>query len=690
VIQVEALRLSDEDRGDYFNRAVLAGLAKPEIARERESAGIDFGELLQAVEGRADAAWAAVQDEEAQLVDVLTEQKEEQSTSLVPDVALKSSSVSAPLADRVERVTRILESALVDKGVLPLLRDEINKRLDESFELVLRIEGAPGLAIMANDDLEVPTSSEAEVANLLRRMPSASIGIAGPRGAGKTTLINRFAAGRATDSSDPPVAVVVSAPVDYEPRDFLLYLFERFTDVVAGPEPVTERSSPGMSSRTIVLAAFWGGIAAIVLGVFALIATALSWSPHVNRGWIVGALLVLVGGVAILAARRIFRIAAPRPELSLSRNGRQDLGSGVRLRATQLRRQIKFQQSFTRGWSGSLTLPASLELGTESSRTLTEQQLSFPAIVDLFKSFVREITVDDKLVLIGIDEMDKIEAREDAHRFLNDIKAIFGINRCYYLVSISEDAMSGFERRGLPFRDAFDSAFDEVVRVSFLKIEDTRRFLGRRVIGLSVPFVYLCHCASGGLARDVIRVAREIAAHADRPETERTVFAVCRSLIGGELIRKCDAVSLAARTTAIEPELGDFVRWTKRLRELPPEPVALDAHCVIYPSSLLGEGASNGDARAAERARLVALASELRGYTYFAATVLQFFDESLDRQRLEDAQRSADPNKRIEALAEARQLFGMNRRIAWERVSEFRRAWGTEPVAMEAEERQPA
>ena len=41
---------------------------------------------------------------------------------------------------------------------------------------------------------------------------------------------------------------------------------------------------------------------------------------------------------------------------------------------------------------------------------------------------------------------------EDAQQFLNEIKVLFGIEHCFYLLSVSESAMSSFERPGLPFR----------------------------------------------------------------------------------------------------------------------------------------------------------------------------------------------------------------------------------------------
>jgi hypothetical protein len=117
-------------------------------------------------------------------------------------------------------------------------------------------------------------------------------------------------------------------------------------------------------------------------------------------------------------------------------------------------------------------------------------------------------------VFIGVDELDKIGTAEQAEHFLNEVKGIFGIPHLYFMVAVSDDALNAFERRGLPLRDAFDSSFDEILRVEPLTYYESRRLLYRRVIGLTEPYVALCHCLAGGLARDLIRAARQVARNA--------------------------------------------------------------------------------------------------------------------------------------------------------------------------------
>ena len=111
-------------------------------------------------------------------------------------------------------------------------------------------------------------------------------------------------------------------------------------------------------------------------------------------------------------------------------------------------------------------------------------------------------------VIIGIDELDKIESGVKAEQFLNDIKGIFGLRESYFLVSVSEDAAASFQRRGVPFRDVFDSCFDTVITVGHLDYASAKQLLYSLVIGWPMPFIALCYVVSGGLARDLKRAAR--------------------------------------------------------------------------------------------------------------------------------------------------------------------------------------
>lgn len=76
----------------------------------------------------------------------------------------------------------------------------------------------------------------------------------------------------------------------------------------------------------------------------------------------------------------------------------------------------------------------------------------------------------------------------DAQKFLNGIRALLGTDEYFYLISVSENAMSSFERRGLPIRDAFDSSFDKIVYLDYLDYQVSQRRLNPRGRRLCDPF----------------------------------------------------------------------------------------------------------------------------------------------------------------------------------------------------------
>jgi hypothetical protein len=106
----------------------------------------------------------------------------------------------------------------------------------------------------------------------------------------------------------------------------------------------------------------------------------------------------------------------------------------------------------------------------------------------------------DNPVLIGIAELDKVRHAQQAEAF-DGVKAVFGIPRCLYLISVSEDARAAVERRGIGFRNAFGSALDDVGRIDFLDLAQSRAMLNRQILRLPDPFARLCHMLASGLPR---------------------------------------------------------------------------------------------------------------------------------------------------------------------------------------------
>src|SRR5207249_3720324 len=101
--------------------------------------------------------------------------------------------------------------------------------------------------------------------------------------------------------------------------------------------------------------------------------------------------------------------------------------------------------------------------------TLAQKQLSLPELIACYRRFIAQIAKTCEVV-IAIDELDKIDSPEEVRSFLNETKALFGVDHCFYLIAISETAVAQFERRGFQIRDEMDSSFDKILYVDYLSL----------------------------------------------------------------------------------------------------------------------------------------------------------------------------------------------------------------------------
>ena len=203
--------------------------------------------------------------------------------------------------------------------------------------------------------------------------------------------------------------------------------------------------------------------------------------------------------------------------------------------------------------------------------------------VDVHRELEELIQAVGRPVVIAIDELDKMDSDEDAIRFLNRIKPLFQAAQCSFIVSISESAWARFERRGLPGRDAFDSSFDEVVHIAHMTPIQSVELLTTRTKEISVLQALACHCLSGGLARELLRSARRLAAVA-LTQTEPTLSSCLNEVVCSELRNRSRAMPLSVwldlpSGTALlrsleqamsDPGTGNWRRLKETALRLPP------------------------------------------------------------------------------------------------------------------------
>lgn len=691
------------------------------------------------------------------------------------------------------------------QAALRAWRSQIANELKPIYSVQMRAAGSGAEVSGTEREMQVRTPARAEMTAMLSNMRGGSIGIAGPRGAGKSTLMAWFCSNDAViEGKNPTLAVSLSAPVDYQTRDFLLHLFaslchralEKTDPHYVAHDWKKQVTQAAPQNGDVWQVVFTGAVVAMLAGAVLVLASVF-WAldavepptgapsalavaraaasaplpvpgaasaplpvPGAASAVASGAARVAgsaasseavrsatpAGSAAVTAARADAAASAPAPksvarELGLSpavlftaslaltvgagllvvllstfaartqATARQDdrqqasgppsdpepwpirayrqpvrwyrsVYAGLRpqnaVRASPIAEEalrwlaeIKFQQSYSTGWSGALKMPMGLEGTVNQARSMAQQQLSMPEIADATTGFLRTLG-RHYTVVVGIDELDKIESDEKAQKFLNDIKVVFGGLNVYFLVSVSENAMSQFERRGLPFRDAFDSAFDDIVVVDHLTFEDTQRLINERVLRMPMQFQALCHVLSAGLPRELVRTARDLvlAVNGNASPLAMKLEDVTRLMVHGELKSKVLAFTAAAENLAASPGRDRFMLLTEQVvTARPPTPQLLfDTHEALL--NLVAVPRRTGHRSTAPTPAdqaLKALGEEFATYLYFLAAVGNVFVNTLGAIEMAKLEAAG----LVDSFARARSLQGKNQALARRMICEL-------------------
>jgi len=629
-----------------------------------------------------------------------------------------------------------LIAAVTDDELLAQARTFINVGREDRFGHVYAVASSQGLSEVYDSANRVPTRVADDFAELLSRFDGASIGVAGPRGSGKSTLIRSYTEPVGSDRGFTYVGgldwrlltdaflpghqahdlrCLVSAPVNYAARDFVLHLFAVFCQAVIGSygkDPIPGFVLVGFMMRGVVILAWSLTARAVCYGGAAI--ALLYWEQPLARFFSVPAPWVKYAAVAVICVGVVSFLRKLRAEFrcrarAVGQAKEQKLAEAARAHLSQ----VRFLQTYTSGWSGTLTLPGVNAQGQYSrSVSQAEQPLSYPEIVNEFRTFAQTVAADvhrsGRRTFIGVDELDKIGSPVQAEQFLNEIKGIFGVPYLYFMVSVSDDALTAFERRGLPLRDAFDSSFDEIIHVDPLDYTESRRLLYRRIIGLSEPYVALCHCLAGGLPRDLIRAARLVVRTAGRlaatasaasdddadgdymdvslayqhlrarpASTPAILTDIAATIVHDEMHRKLQAISHAAHSlpadaTALQAMLFDL---DQRLPSREPLFNFIDA---IGPDDDLHE-----------EQEIATLRLDFAAFTYYCATLQENFTDRLDGKRLAQATASDGGRGSFDSLAGAKNAFALGAPVAWQLISNFRSAWSLETREISKNTSQP-
>jgi hypothetical protein len=384
----------------------------------------------------------------------------------------------------------------------------------------------------------VPTRTRERLTALLSQMDAGSVAVAGPRGAGKSTLLKQFCLPVDDDiTSARTIAIYVPAPSNYVARDFIAELFQRLCEAYLSycDYPATEdlyhivgsRIGRQRTIRNITRISWLAIRAAIAIALLLVVSWPLvthssflmspnfplihhpasetvklarDWWDHYRAYFVLGLVLAAWALWAPIRSWRTYLRRTPEPEII------------KRAREYLLRLQV--DKTVTQG--GGVNSPSIRGLGLNMNRASSVKYTpwSLPELVSYTRRFMQDISMQMKdssrPVIVAIDEIDRIGSLEDAEGFIGEIKAVFGVEGCYFLVAVAEDVGSLFAQRATAGRSILENAFDEIVTVRPLTLQEARSLLLKRVPGFTDAFVYLVYAMSGGLPRELIRVTRRL------------------------------------------------------------------------------------------------------------------------------------------------------------------------------------
>jgi tetratricopeptide (TPR) repeat protein len=508
---------------------------------------------------------------------------------------------------------------LYRKGVEPAATEAIN-RPGRVYGTHLGARGRLG----STEPAALETAAAADLRRQLRRS-SGSFALAGPRGAGKSTLLERWCDGQFLRGADQQLAprrdlsIQVRAPVGYQSQDFLIHLFSSTCRKV---EKYAKQHESAWEDTT-------------------------SWEQRAER--------------SAASVRRVVASGA-----SAARHSDRVTGLALAKLARQERESIRSVVSRMTEGEASVGLSGVASAKGRSSTRRDELPLNHPELVDRFREFLRLAAdaVNDLggKVLVGIDELDRISDGKAAQTFINELKAVFGIDNCYFLVSVSEDALAEFELAAMGTRTVFDSAFDSIMRVDYLTFDEARVVLQRRVPDVTEQFVALAYVLSGALVRQLCRVADEMAG--DRRHAERGLSAVAAGLVG----RQVRDVTRAAMDLLSRSHSGSGAQLIPVL-DVPPTRNLTPTTLREFAAQLAACDLSGDESGATESVRRdVVVRME------FFAVILEVFDDSLDKERMELGRDATIGN--FDTLARARRYAGAFPDGASELVDAFANEWG--------------
>ena len=426
----------------------------------------------------------------------------------------------------------------VEKGVRSLIERSVREATHPKFADpatdVLTIGDGAGLSSRVDQADRIATRYRSVVELHLLRPGGAAVGVTGERGIGKSELLRSFcdtSVDKADVKSGGTIQVFVAVPAAFQGIEFLTLLTQELARAVPG-----YRAADELRARRRK----WLAPAGIAVGIFSLLVSSQftnsfpTWrlTPSFVHS------VLSVGGLVIFLLSAWFFLEGPAiiygSELAKVR--RQ-----IHRDAEHLTLRLQYAETISSQNQGSVSW-GSLGLKRIGQRSLSSLPLTEGTLISEVKGLADKLSRAGYRIIVGIDEMDKLDAGQATDEFLNSVKQLFAIKSCSFLVSISSSAWAKFVRRGINLRDVLDSSLDAIESIGALDFIEVRSLILHRQVKMSDSQILFCYVLSGGLPREAMRFARSLATRNRDEEVKNHRLAMVAGLVlDGEAKRLIDA-----------------------------------------------------------------------------------------------------------------------------------------------------
>ncbi|WP_250035791.1 hypothetical protein [Paractinoplanes maris] len=438
-------------------------------------------------------------------------------------------------------------------------------------------------ALVEQDGQETASSTGyTRVLDFLVSHDSSAVGVAGPRGSGKSTLMQRLR--RSNDFPCIGIRVPASAHHGGDQLVRLIHweLAEEALRWARENEPGARirgswhRRALAAARRMLTPALRWLALVVVVIGLVIVWlgdredlrgvddyrAGAGEQLARFQLGYPGLAALLGLTVIATFLGLKVWRIFSNRAQLVA---GPSTVGGLAEQQLAWLRWMTTLESSS----KTSLKINA---LGFEGQSKLTraERDRGDLDAVRVLRQFITDLglrTPPEVSVLICVDELDKAAHPDDAVQTINSVKDLFHVHGAHVLVSVSSDALLSFAARGVPVRDVFDSSFDAVIRMPALTFQEAGDLIAHRDSDVTLTAVMFCHAWSGGNARDLIRSARHCVEVRRDHGSDLPIGRVVASVLADDLAEVLEAAIQRLQDAGLDTELEDVLAFQELLDE---------------------------------------------------------------------------------------------------------------------------